>query len=202
MTTSRARRQAREPGLGGFFSRFALRRLQIPDEGVEPGVALARRLGDEVPFGRSDRVGRRAAARRQNAGEPVLRDRAALPRRLAEPGYRAGFVLGHPGPIEQSDGIFDLGVEVAGAGRGAEQPRGLARILGDAAALLVERRQRILRVGIAGVGGAAQQSRGPPRAARRSMASSNIASRSPRSTASENHANAFWSSLGTPNPLA
>ena len=89
-----------------------------------------------------------------------MRDRAALPRRLAEPGYRAGFVLDHPGPVEQSDGIFDLGVEVAGAGRGAEQPRGLARILGDAAALLVERRQRILRVGIAGVGGAAQQFRG------------------------------------------
>ena len=59
MTTSRARRQAREPRLGGLLSRLALRRLQIPDETVEPGIALARRLGDEVPFGGCDRVGRR-----------------------------------------------------------------------------------------------------------------------------------------------
>src|ERR1700693_3715022 len=160
MTTSRARRRAREPRLGGLLSSLALRRLQIPDKTVEPGIALARRLGDEVPFGGRDRVGRRPAARRQNAGEPVLRDRAALPRRLAEPAYRAGFILGDPGPVEESDGIFDFGVEAAGAGRSAEQPRGLAHILGNAAALLVERRQRILRVGIAGVGGAAQQFRG------------------------------------------
>src|ERR1700674_1676574 len=100
MTRLGARRQAREPRLGGFFSRLALRRLQIPDESVEPGIALARRLGDEVPFGRSNRVGRRPAARGENAGEPVLRDRAALPRRPAEPGYRAGFILGDPGPVE------------------------------------------------------------------------------------------------------
>src|SRR5229473_3925537 len=129
MTRLRARRQAREPRLGGLLSRLALRGLQIPDEGVEPGVALTRRLGDEVPFGGFDRIGRCAAARRQNAGEPVLRDRAALPRRPAEPAYRAGFILGDAGPVEQSDGIFDFGVEVAGAGRSAEQPRGLAQIL-------------------------------------------------------------------------
>src|ERR1700674_3505393 len=117
MTRLGARRQAREQRLGGFFSRLTLRRLQISDETVEPGIALARRLGDEVPFGGRDRVGRRPAARRQNAGEPVLRDRAALPRRLAEPAYRAGFILGDPGPVEERDSIFDFGIEAAGAGR-------------------------------------------------------------------------------------
>src|SRR5215831_19787827 len=97
---SRARRRRRrEPGLGGFLAGLAIRRLQIPDERIEPRVALARRLGDEVPFGGGDRVGRRAATRCQDPGEAVLRDGAALSRRPTEPDDRARLILGYSGAV-------------------------------------------------------------------------------------------------------
>src|SRR5262249_59670055 len=96
-------RQRREPGLGGLLAGRATRRLQIPAERIERGVALARRFGDEVPFGGGDGVGGRAATRRQNPGKAVLRDGAALTRRPAEPDDRACLVLGYSGAVEQRD---------------------------------------------------------------------------------------------------
>jgi hypothetical protein len=49
---------------------------------------------------------------------------------------------------------------------------------------------------------ASARSFAPPRPANRNIAIAKIAWRSPRSAASENHASAFFSSFGTPSPLA
>ena len=103
------RLQRVEPGLGGLLGggagvgRRACRRSRRASRSVSP-----RGLGDQVPFGRLDRIGRRAAALGEDAREPVLGDGAAAQRRLAEQRRGGLFVLGDAVAVEQRDGIFDL----------------------------------------------------------------------------------------------
>ena len=60
-------------------------------------------------------------------------------------------------PLNSAIAYSTIGVDVV-AGRGHRQPaRGLGDILGDAAALLVERPDRVLRLRTSGLGGGAEQ---------------------------------------------
>ena len=65
--------------------------------------------------------------------------------------------FGVPVPLIQRDGVFDLGVDIVGKRRRLQQPHRLVDVLRNAGAFLVEGRERVLRFGIAGVGGDAQQ---------------------------------------------
>src|SRR5262249_50103259 len=87
-------REEIEPGLGSFLGGVARFGRLLLREVVEEGVARAHRLEDEVPLDRLDRVGRAdAASDREDAGKPVLRDRAATHRSLAEEADRAWLVF-------------------------------------------------------------------------------------------------------------
>src|SRR4029077_8227146 len=86
-------------------------------------VAHAAGLGDDVPLDGLHRIGLRAPPYRENAGETVLRHRVALARRLRQQDRRQVFVLGHTRPVEQRDGIFELGIGVVGGRGGGEKPR-------------------------------------------------------------------------------
>src|ERR1043166_9207328 len=114
------RRQRFEPRLRRAFPGFALGRLEALHEAVEPGVASTARLGHKMPFGGGRWVRRKALAGREDAGETVLRDRAALPRRLAQDRRRTGFIARHTGAVVERDRVFDLAVDVTGAGGGGE----------------------------------------------------------------------------------
>ena len=61
-------------------------------------------------------------------------------------------IHGHTGAVEQRDGVFDLGVGVTRAGGRGEEPARLLDVHLHAAAFLVERRQRVLGLRVAGVG--------------------------------------------------
>ena len=80
-----------------------------------------------------------------------------MPRRFQENRRCFRFILGHAVAVEQSDGIFDLGIAMTAGGRGGKPARGFARIFFYAAPFLVERRERVLRFRAAGAGGGAEQ---------------------------------------------
>ena len=62
-----------------------------------------------------------------------------------------------PVPLNSAMAYSTSAATIAAARRRAEQLRGRDRVLRDAVAFLVEGRERVLRLGAAGVGGAAQQ---------------------------------------------
>ena len=63
---------------------------------------------------------------------------------LAEQDRGPGLVLGDAGAVEQGDGVFDLGIGIP-ASAAVPRVRRFGRVLLDAATLLVERRERVLR---------------------------------------------------------
>ena len=65
--------------------------------------------------------------------------------------------LAMPVPLNSAMAYSTSAAAIAAARRRAEQLRGRDRVLRDAVAFLVERRERVLRLGAAGVGRAAQQ---------------------------------------------
>ena len=67
------------------------------------------------------------------------------------------FVLGHPRPVEERDGIFELGIGVVGGGGGGEQPRCLDHVFRYAAAFLVQGRERVLGFRTSDLRGAAEE---------------------------------------------
>src|SRR5205807_2914025 len=95
----------------------------------------------------------------QYAREPVLSDRTVLLGSLAQQSQRGGFVLWRAGPVIKSDGVFDLGIDVVAQCSRLQQSDRSFDVLGNAGALLVESRQRVLRFRIAGVGGDSKQLR-------------------------------------------
>src|SRR5262249_53156845 len=77
--------------------------------------------------------------------------------RLAEQGGGGGLVFRNAGAIEQRDRVLHFGRRVAAARRGREQLCRRGRVLRYAIALLVEGRERVLRLRASGICGAAQQ---------------------------------------------
>src|SRR5262249_59028033 len=107
--------------------------------------------------GAAGRERRQAAAGGQHLRESVLRDWAALARGALQQRGGASLVLGDAEAVEQRYRIFDLCIGIVG-GRGGAEPAGrLAQILADAAALLVERGKRILRLRAPRLRGGAEQ---------------------------------------------
>jgi hypothetical protein len=74
-----------------------------------------------------------------------------------------------PVPLN-SDGVFDLGIAVLRDSGPTQQARRLALILGHAAAFHVERRERVLRFRIAGVGRGTEQLGGTHKVLRKQLA--------------------------------
>ena len=109
-----------------------------------------------MPFDGRDRIGRCALAGGENVGETILRDRIVLQRRLVKQGDRALLVLGDAVAVVERDGVFDFGFGDVAERCEPEQPHGLVVVLRHAASGLVQRAERILRVGIAGLRGGAQ----------------------------------------------
>src|ERR1043166_9987217 len=95
-----------------------------------------------MPFGGGRWIRRKTLAGRKDAGETVLRDRTALPRRLAQDRGSTRFVARHPGAVVERDCVFDLAVDVAGAGGGGEPARGFRPVLRHPAPLLIKRGER------------------------------------------------------------
>src|SRR6476661_3921398 len=145
------RRRVREPQPRGVLAGGALAVLDAAHEILQPHVGGAAGLRDGVPLRRRDRIGGEAAAGGEDARVAVLRDRIALLRGLAEHRGGGALVFRNASPVEQRDRVFDLRREVATARGRGEQLRGRGRILRHAVAVLVERRQRVLRLGAAGV---------------------------------------------------
>src|SRR5262249_46782196 len=115
-----------------------------------------------MPADRLHRIGLRyAAAERIDAGEPVLRDRAALHGGLAEERGGAHLVLLNAGAVEQCDRVFDLGIEEVGLGGFAHQAGRLGCVLRHAAAVLVHGRERVLGFRVAGLRRRLEQLGGP-----------------------------------------
>ena len=110
-----------------------------------------------MPFDRLGGIGRHAAPGHQNARQPVLRDRAAAPRRDQEQLGGGGFVLGDAAAVELGDGVLDHGVDIAGDRGQPHQARGLGHVLRHAAAFLDHGGQRVLRFRVSGVGGLPEQ---------------------------------------------
>ena len=108
-------------------------------------------------FAASTGIFRRAAAVGEDARQPILRDRVAAQRGLAKQRRGRLFVLGDAVAIEECDGVFDLRIGVVGDRSQRPKPHRFLHVLGDAAALLVERAQRVLRFRIAGRRGDAEQ---------------------------------------------
>ena len=134
-----------EPFARGGLGLGAILRAEIGKGLVEHGDRPSGCFRDKVPFQALDLVDRRAESVHQHPGEAVLRDRAVLPRRLAQQRHRGGFVLRRAGAVEERDGVFDLGIDIVGQRRRLQQPHRLFDVLLDAGALLVEGRQRVLR---------------------------------------------------------
>ena len=148
---------ARDPGLRLVFGHGPIRRFHVAHEVIEGLIVVAAGSGDQVPARGLDRVGLDAAAGRVHPRQPVLGNRVVLLRRLEEIAGGGALVLGDAGAVEQGDAVFDLGIGMARARREAEQARGFVQVLRHAAAFLVERGQRVLRLRVAGVGGHAHQ---------------------------------------------
>src|SRR5262245_29966852 len=141
----------REPRFRRLLGGGTIFRLLLGGKFIERYIAGTAGLGHEVPLHGVHGIGRNAATGRQHAGEAVLRDGAAAPRRLLQQGAGGGFVLRHAVAVEQRDGIFHLGVEIVGKRGGGKQAARLLAISRHAATFLVERRQRVLRLWITGL---------------------------------------------------
>src|SRR4051794_25276398 len=148
-----------KPSAGGRFRARSVLWAQLAQRLVEHGVALAGGFCHQVPFESLDLVDRGALAGDQYAREPVLGNRAVLLGGLAQQRQRGGFVLRRAGPIIKSDGVFDLGIDVVAECSRLQQSDRSFDVLGNAGALLVESRERVLRFRIASVGGHPKQLR-------------------------------------------
>src|SRR5215469_5495432 len=81
-----------EPWLRRLLAGGASLRIELVDDIVKFKISLPGGPGDQMPLGRFGEIARRAAAARQNARQPVLGDRAAAHRRLAEQCGRRGLI--------------------------------------------------------------------------------------------------------------
>ena len=106
----------------------------------------------------------------EDAGEAVLRDGAAVQRRLAEDRGGGFLVAVDAVAVIERDGIFDLGVDIVGERRLRPELTASCMSLRHAAAFFVKRAERILRIGAAGLGRDAQQFGGAAEIPRQQLA--------------------------------
>src|SRR5918994_3188586 len=74
---SRPRGEIVGPRLGGLLRGGTILRLQLSDQIVEYDIAIAARLGDEVPSRRLHQIGWQPAPAEQDMRQPILRNRVS-----------------------------------------------------------------------------------------------------------------------------
>src|SRR5208337_1021949 len=138
-----------------------VRRRELGQFAIEPGVLDAGGSSEKMPFHRFDHVLWQSAPGRQKARDAVLCDGVVAHRRLEKELRRRRFVLADAYSIEKHDCIFNLRRNIIVL-RGAANPkRCLLIAFFDAGAISVKQAQGIGGIGIAELRGLSKEPRGP-----------------------------------------
>ncbi len=138
---------------------------------VQLRVALAGGLGDHVPFAcpRSCPLARPCRSPAPKRAGSARSGCFAWPPCAAARRPPAWF-FGVPVPLNSAMAYSTSASTLSASDAACSSRTAVSMFFGDAGALLVEGRQRVLRLGVAGVGGDAQQFRGAPQVLRQHLA--------------------------------